>query len=132
MEERRKSKGNKDEYRTLNKAVQRKIKEAKEEYLAAQCEEIEGLEKKFDSFHMHKKIKEMAGCNRVKTARNTIKDTNGRIITDVGDKLERWKTYLSELFDDERPPKPVLESRNVHLKNIKIRNSLCLGNYETR
>ena len=119
MEERRNSKGNKDEYRTINKVVQKKIKEAKEEYLAAQCEEIEELEKKYDSFHMHKKIKEMAGCNRVNTARNSIKDTNGRIITDVGDKLKMWKTYLAELFDDERPPKPVLESNNVHLKILK-------------
>jgi len=33
MEERRKSKNNKDEYKTLHKTIQRKIKEAKEEYL---------------------------------------------------------------------------------------------------
>lgn len=36
-----------DVYRTLNKLVQGKIKKAREEYLAAKCEEIKILEKKF-------------------------------------------------------------------------------------
>lgn len=70
MEERRRSKGNKDEYRTLHKAVRRRIRAAKEQYLVGQCEEIEALEKKFDNFHMHKKIKEVTGCNKVRAAYN--------------------------------------------------------------
>lgn len=119
MEERRRSKGNKDEYRTLHKAVRRRIRAAKEQYLVGQCEEIEALEKKFDNFHMHKKIKEVTGCNKVRAAYNIIKDADGRIITDVVDKLKRWKAYLSELFDDERPTKPVVELNNFHLKILK-------------
>lgn len=35
------------------------------------------------------------------------------------DKLKRWKAYLSELFDDERPTKPVVELNNFHLKILK-------------
>ncbi|XP_039278804.1 craniofacial development protein 2-like [Nilaparvata lugens] len=63
MEERRKSKGKEKEYRELQKRIQKRIREAKEEYLTLQCEEIEVLEKNFDSFHVHKKVKEMAGCH---------------------------------------------------------------------
>jgi len=37
----------------------------------------------------------------------------------VEDKLKRWKAYLSELFDDERPPKPILKSSNIHLKILR-------------
>lgn len=84
-----------------------------------QCEEIELLERKFDGFHMHKKIKEMAGCSKIKTAGSVIKDADGCMITDVKDKLKRWKIYLSELFYDERSPRPVLESSNVHLKILR-------------
>lgn len=57
-----------------------------------QCEEIEILEIEFNNFHIHKKVKKIAGCNKVKAASNMIKDTNGRI-TEVGHKLERWKAY---------------------------------------
>lgn len=57
MKERRKSKGIKDEYKTPNTAVQRRIKKSKEEYLAAQCEDRKMPEKKFDSFLMHEKAK---------------------------------------------------------------------------
>lgn len=119
MEKRRKNKGQVDIYKTLHKAVQRKVKEAKENYLAAQCMEIENLEKKFDCFNMHKNIKEMAGCNKNKSVANIIKDTDGRIITDVRDKIKRWKVYISQLFDDERPPKPALHSDNVSLKILR-------------
>lgn len=35
------------------------------------------------------------------------------------DKLKRWKAYLSKLFDNERPTKPVVELNNFHLKILK-------------
>lgn len=57
MGERRKSKANKGEFKRLNKAVQRKSKEAIDDFLAAQCEEIEVQKTKFGSFHMDIKIK---------------------------------------------------------------------------
>lgn len=118
-DERRKNKQNLHEYKRLNKTVQKKIKEAKEEYLAEQCTEIELLEKKFDLFNMHKKIKDMAGCYKGKVTGNIVRDKDGRIITDAKDKLERWKAYLLELFDDARSPKPVPKNSNGNLKILR-------------
>ena len=62
-------------------------------------------ERNYDSFHMHKKIKEMTGARKTFQANHVIKSADGRIITDVKEKVTRWETYVQELFNDERPTK---------------------------
>jgi hypothetical protein len=122
MEKRRENKNNVSEYKKLHKTIQKNIKVAKESYLNDQCREIELLEKKFDYFHMHKKIREMTGSN--KSAGNAIRDIDGHIITDVNDKLKRWKAY-------KRSRKPKVERNNVPTsKNTKNGNRMCLEIYE--
>lgn len=50
-----------EKYNEIQTEIRNKIRKAKEEWLTGQCEEIEKLEAKHDSFNMHKKIKQITG-----------------------------------------------------------------------
>jgi len=47
-------------YNDLNK-VKDKIKEAKQRELEEKCSEIERFQERFDSFNVHRKVKELTG-----------------------------------------------------------------------
>lgn len=68
--ERNKNK-NKENYNKLHKEIKRKIKDTKEKWVSNRCEEIEELQKKNDSFNMHKKIKEMTSKRKSNTQQAT-------------------------------------------------------------
>ncbi|XP_050505674.1 craniofacial development protein 2-like [Diabrotica virgifera virgifera] len=53
-------------YQFLDKEIKKAVREAKNRNLEEQCEEIEMLERKHDSFNLHKKIKEAAGIYKSK------------------------------------------------------------------
>ena len=58
MEERREHKTkNEHRYRELNRTIRRKCREAKEQWLAERCCEIEQLQQKYDIHNIHKKLK---------------------------------------------------------------------------
>lgn len=67
-----------------------------------QCEEVEQLEAKYDTFNMHKKIKEITGIKR-KIQPNVLSDGEN-IILELKDKLKLWEAYITELFQDEERP----------------------------
>ncbi|KAK4877591.1 hypothetical protein RN001_010097 [Aquatica leii] len=52
-----------DKYHTLQKTIRNQIRQAKEQWLTTECREIEELEQKHDSFHLHKKVKQAAGVH---------------------------------------------------------------------
>lgn len=103
METRRKYK-NRDEkaYKEVNKEVRKEIRRAKSEWFSNECREIEELEKKYNSLHLHKKVKELAGVKRNSNSNSGLADREGNIILDIDQKLIRWKEYVTELFTDER------------------------------
>ena len=105
MEVRRQFKNrNINRYREVNREIRRKIRKAKEDWLAEQCSEIEAYDHKHDSFHVHKKVKEAAGLFSNSHQYNILKDGQGNIILDNKNKLRIWKNYAEELFADDRPP----------------------------
>lgn len=57
LEDRRKSKNDKTKYNDINRQIRKEIRMAKEVWLKAQCEEIELLEQKYETFNMHKRVK---------------------------------------------------------------------------
>lgn len=105
MEQRRQFK-NTDEhtYRKLNYEIRKKIREAKETYFEEKCKEIEDLQNRYDLFNLHKKVKEMTGIQHHNPT-NALLDRNGNTITQTDGKLQRWKEYIEELFDDEKEKK---------------------------
>lgn len=110
MEERRLHK-NKDTYKGIQREIRKKIRCTKEKWYEGKCSEIEELMSKNDSFNVHKKVKEMCGIKRTNKS-NILLDKNGKIIPDINGKLERWKEYIQELFEDERQPEAINEEED--------------------
>ncbi|KAG8233916.1 hypothetical protein J437_LFUL005121 [Ladona fulva] len=68
MDERRAYKiKNPMKYIEIHRKIKRKIKEAKEKWLSEQCMEIEELEKKHDSYNMHKRIRDITRMGKRRT-----------------------------------------------------------------
>lgn len=86
-------------YKTINNLIKRKCKDAKETWLSEKCTEIENLQKKHDTFNVHKKIKEMTGLSKKATI-SVLRDRKNEIITETKYKLKRWKEYIEHLFSD--------------------------------
>uniref|UniRef100_A0A6P7GR14 Uncharacterized protein LOC114341874 isoform X1 n=1 Tax=Diabrotica virgifera virgifera TaxID=50390 RepID=A0A6P7GR14_DIAVI len=105
MEERRKSKNDKIMYNTIQRQIRTEIRKSKENWLKSQCEEIESLEQKHDTFNMHKKVKQAAGLQKSNTA-SKLRDQQGNIITDRNQEICIWTKYIQELFDDTRSEQP--------------------------
>lgn len=103
MEERRNMKG-KDQGRftKLNRQIRSSIRKAKEDEMKTKCLEIENLQKKYDLFNMHRRIKEAAGTHKKQQSGRLI-DANGNEISEIEEKLATWEEYIQQLFEDDRP-----------------------------
>ena len=91
-----KSKGEKERYTHLNAEFQRIARRDKKAFPSNQCKEIEqnnGMGKTRDLF---KKIKATKRTFHAKMG--TIKDRNGRDLTEAEDIKERWQEYTEELY----------------------------------
>lgn len=129
MEKRRQYKTKEaSKYKEVQKAIRRKIREAKEKWLSEKCIEIEELDKKYDSFNLHRKIKEMTG-HRKSTHSHILKDSEGNIIGDTKEKIKEWTKYIQQLFHDNRADLTVNQTNETGPPIIKeeviyaIRNS---------
>ena len=90
-----KSKGEKERYTHLNAEFQRMARRDKKDFLSDQCKEIEEnrMGKSRDLF---KKIRYTKGTFHAKMG--TIKDRNGRDITEAEDIKKSWQKYTEELY----------------------------------
>ena len=91
-----KSKGEKERYSHLNAEFQRVARRDKKAFLNDQCKEIEennGMGKTRDLF---KKIRDTKGTFYAKMG--SIKDRNGRELTEAKDIKKRWQEYTEELY----------------------------------
>lgn len=101
MEKRRRLKRDETKYKEINKVIRKKCREAKEEWMAEKCNEIEALQEKYDTFNVHKKVKEITDQTRKHPA-TVLKDANKQIIIGIEGKLKRWTEYVETLFNDDR------------------------------
>ena len=80
MDERRRSKGNKDEYERLHKEVRRKCNEAKETWLDQKCREVDLL-RRFNPHILYKNVAELTGRKAcMTTTTGYLKAKNGDVI----------------------------------------------------
>lgn len=108
MEERRRAKNDASKYKETQRKIRQQIRTAKENWTKTQCEEIETLERKHDLFNMHKKIRETAGTYKTNTT-GRLHNTDDKIIINKAERMDIWKNYITELFEDNRtelPPEP--------------------------
>ena len=90
-----KSKGEKERYTHLNSEFQRKARRDKKAFLSDQCKEIEENSRMGKTRDLIKKIRDTKGIFHAKMG--TIKDRNGRDLTEAEDIKKRWQKYTEEL-----------------------------------
>uniref|UniRef100_A0A8D8Q762 Craniofacial development protein 2 n=1 Tax=Cacopsylla melanoneura TaxID=428564 RepID=A0A8D8Q762_9HEMI len=108
MEERRIHKNNQPIYREKDRELQRKIREAKQKEIDEKCRDIEILQERYDEFNVHKKVREITGRFKKKVVGKLLND-KGELLVDKDDIKTTWKSYIENLFLDERGNPPILE-----------------------
>lgn len=74
----------------------------------------------------------LAECHKNRARNYIITDIDGSIVTDVTEKMRRWREYLSELFQDEKPPRPTVKKREAHLKILWSKVEYAINTIKTR
>ena len=84
-----KSKGEKERYSHLNAEFQRIARRDKKDFLGDQCKEIEENNRMGRTRDLFKKIRATKGIFHAKM--DSIKDRNGKDLTEAEDIKERWQ-----------------------------------------
>ena len=91
-----KSKGEKERCTYLNAQFQRIAMREKKIFLSNQCKEIEENNRMEKTRDLFKKIRDTKGTFHAKMG--SIKDKNGRDLTEAEDIKKRWQEYTEELY----------------------------------
>ena len=91
-----KGKGEKQRYKYLNAEFQRIARRDKKAFLGDQCKEIEENNRMGRTRDFFKKIRDTKGTFHAKMG--SIKDRNGRDLTEAEDIEKRWQEYTEELY----------------------------------
>ena len=87
------------EYREANRRVQKAVKKAKEDWIGAQCEEIETCLNKNNSKRAYQLVKDQTSEKQGRSS--TIQDKSGKCLTKEKEILSIWTEYCSELYNYE-------------------------------
>ena len=91
-----KSRGEKERYIHLNAEFQRIARRDKKTFLSDQCKEIEENNRMGKTRSLFKKIRDTKGIFHAKMG--SIKNRNGRDLTEAEDIKKRWQEYTEELY----------------------------------
>ena len=91
-----KTKGEKERYTHLNAEFQRIARRDKEAFLSDHCKDIEENNIMVKTTDLFKRIRDPKGIFHAKTG--TIKDRNGRDLTEAEDIKKRWQEYTEALY----------------------------------
>ena len=91
-----KSKGEKERYSHLNAEFQRIARRDKKGFLSDQCKETEENNRMGKTRDLFKKIRDTKGTFHAKMG--SIKDRNGKDLTEAEDIKKRWQEYTEELY----------------------------------
>ena len=91
-----KSKGEKERYKHLNAEFQRIAGRDKKAFLSNQCKQIEENNRMGKTRDLFKKIRDTKEIFHAKMG--SIKDRNGRDLTEAEDMKKRWQEYTEELY----------------------------------
>ena len=86
-----KSKGEKERYKHLNAEFQRRARRDKKAFFSHQCTETEENNRMGKTRDLFKKIRDTKGTFHAKMG--SIKDKNGRDLTEAEDIKKRWQEY---------------------------------------
>ena len=95
-EKKRSEKQRRKKYSHLNAEFQRITRRDKKAFLSDQCKEIEEKNRMGKTSDLFKKISDTKGTFHAKMG--SIKDRNGRDLTEAEDIKKRWQEYTEELY----------------------------------
>ena len=96
MKREAKGKGEKERYTHLNAEFQRTVRRDKNAFLGDQCKEMKEKSRMGKTTDLFKKIRDTKGTFHAKMG--TVKDKNGRHLTEAEDIKKRWQEYTEELY----------------------------------
>ena len=116
-----------NEYREANRRIQKSVKKAKEDWIGAQCEEIETCLNKNNSKRAYQLVKDLTSEKQGRSS--IIQGKSGKCLTEEKEILSRWTEYCPELYNYEicgaiaeldcsQPPKDDL--RPILLEEVEI------------
>ena len=88
-----------NEYREANRRIQKAVKKAKEDWIGAQCEEIETCLNNNNSKRAYQLVKDLTSEKQGRSS--TIQDKSEKCLTEDKEILSRWTEYCSELYNYE-------------------------------
>ena len=94
-----KTKGEKERYSHVNAEFQRIARRDKKAFLSDQCKEIEENNRMGKNRDLFKKMRDTKGIFHAKMG--SIKDRNGRDLTEAEDIKKRWQEYTEELYNKD-------------------------------
>ena len=109
-----KSKGEKERYRYLNAEFQRIAGRDKKALLSDQCKEIEENNRMGKTRNLFKKIRDTKGIFHAKMG--SIKERNGRDLTEAEDIKKRWEEYTEVLYKKDLHDQDNHDGVITHLK----------------
>jgi exonuclease III len=109
MEERRMWKSRNSEegrknYRKLNNELRRETEKAKEEWWNNECKELEDLDQRGRSDLVYSKVRKLTESKKSGSRSVSIKDKDGRLLTDPEEIRKRWLEYVELLYDKKGKP----------------------------
>ena len=87
------------EYREANRRIRKAVKKAKEDWIGAQCEEIETCLKKNNSKRAYQLVKDLTSEKQGRSP--TFQDRAWKYLTEDKVILSRWTEYCSELYNQK-------------------------------
>ena len=107
-----KSKGEKERYTHLNAEFQRIARKDNKAFLSDQCKEKEENNRMGKTRDLFKKIRDTKGAFHAKMG--TLKDRNGRDLTEAEDIKKRWQDYTAELYKKDLHNPDNHDGMNTH------------------
>ena len=85
------------QYRAANQEIKKGTKKAKMIWIEEQCQDIEDRMKKNNSKKTYQLVKDLTSSKQGQTT--SIRNKDGKYLTEEQDILERWSKYCSELYN---------------------------------
>ena len=126
-----KSKGEKERYTHLNAEFHGIARGAKKAFLKNQCKEIEENNRTGKTRDLFKKIRDTKGMFHAKMG--SIKDRNGRDITEAEDIKNRWQEYTEQLYKKDLHNPDNHDGVSTHLEPdiLECEDKWALGSITT-
>jgi hypothetical protein len=91
----------KPKYNYLNREIKRKSKEDKDNWLRDLCREVDDTHEAKKTKQIYSTIKTITGTRT--TTMSSVKDKNGKVLTEDNEVKDRWKESFEELFNKASP-----------------------------